>query len=145
MTFEPTDAVEVRPVEGKGLGVFARRAIRKGEVIERVPLVILSAEEYGKGVDQSLLAGYVFAWGDGEYALALGFGSMYNHSYRPNAVYEDEPPRAKRFVALRPIKAGDEVTVNYNGDPASRVRVWFDVAREAKVARPRRKKAEPPG
>ncbi len=138
MTFEPSEAVEVRQAEGKGLGVFARRPIRKGEVIERVPLLILNAEEYAAGVDKSLLAGYVFAWGEGQYALALGYGSLYNHSYRPNAVYEDEEPRAKRFVALRNIKAGEEITVNYNGTPTSRVRMWFDVAKEARPPRPRR-------
>ena len=141
MTFEPSDAVAVGPVAGKGLGVIARRAIRRGELIERVPLLILSAEEYARGVDRSLLAGYVFAWGDGQYALALGYGSIYNHSYRPNAAYEDDDPpaQAKRFVALRAIKEGEEITVNYNGDPASRVRVWFEVAPDAKPPRPRRK------
>lgn len=139
MAFEPPDAVEVKPVEGKGRGVFARRPIRKGEVIERVPLLILTAEEYAKGMDRSILASYVFAWGEGQFALALGYGSLYNHSYKPNALYEDEEPQAKRFVALRSIKAGEEVTVNYNGSPTSRVRMWFDVAQEAKPPRPRRK------
>ncbi len=144
MVFVPSDAVEVKPVEGKGRGVFARRPIRKGEVIERAPLLILTAEEYAGGVDRSLLAGYVFAWGDGQFALALGYGSLYNHSYKPNAVYEDEEPQTKSFVALRNIKEGEEVTVNYNGSPTSRVRMWFDVAPEAKPPRPRRK-AEPTG
>ncbi len=143
MAFEPSDAVEVKQAEGKGRGVFARRPIRKGEVIERAPLLVLTAEEYARGVDQSILAGYVFAWGEGQYALALGYGSLYNHSYKPNAVYEDEADQAKRFVALRAIKAGEEVTVNYNGDPTSRVRMWFDIAREAKPPRPRRQ-VEPP-
>ena len=140
MTFEPSDAVEVRPVEGKGLGVFARRPIRKGEVIERAPLIIIPGPEYLAGVDKSLLAGYVFAWGDGQYALALGFGSLYNHSYRPNAFYEDEEPRTKRYVAFRAIKEGEEVTINYNGNPTSRVKMWFDVAREAKATRPAKKR-----
>ena len=140
MGFDVPDAVEVKKTDTKGLGVFARRAIRKGELIERVPLLILSTAEYAAGVDQSLLAGYVFAWGDGEYALALGYGSLYNHSYRPNAVYEDdEPHRAKLFIAHRAIKLGEEITVNYNGSPTSRVRMWFEVAQESKPPRPRRK------
>ena len=141
----PNARIEVRPAGDKGRGVFARRAIRKGEVIERVPLLVLSAEEYNDGPNRSMLAGYVFAWGDGQFALALGYGSIYNHSYRPNAAYEDEEPQAKRFVALRNIKAGEEVTVNYNGDPTSRVRMWFDTAREPKAKKagtPR--KADPP-
>src|SRR4051812_47277293 len=131
MMFVPWDAVEVKPAGGRGLGVFARRPIPKGEVIERVPLLIMDAEEYAKGVDQSLLARYVFHWGEGRIALALGYGSLYNHSYRPNAKYEDEEPQAKRFVALKDIGAGEEITVNYNGSPKSRKKLWFDVAEEA--------------
>jgi hypothetical protein len=33
-------------VKGKGRGVFARRLIRQGEVIEQVPLLVLTAEEF---------------------------------------------------------------------------------------------------
>ena len=138
MTFVPPDGVEVRQTEGKGRGVFASRLIRKGEVIERVPLIILTAEEYGGGVDKSLLAGYVFAWGDGQYALALGYGSLYNHSYKPNAVYEDEEPQTKLYRALRIIKEGEEVTINYNGNPTSRIKMWFDVATDAKRLPPKK-------
>ena len=41
-------------------------------------------------------------------------------------------PRTKQFVALRAIGAGEEVTVNYNGSPKSRAKVWFDLAEEAR-------------
>jgi SET domain-containing protein len=135
MAFVQSDAVEVRQAEGKGRGVFALRPIRKGEEIERVPVLVMGADEYARGVDQTLLAGYVFAWGEGQIALALGYGSLYNHSYKPNAKYEDEEEQAKRFVALRDIKAGEEVTVNYNGSPTGRAKMWFDVAKEAKKPR----------
>src|SRR4051794_28716839 len=132
MAFQQSDAVEVKRARGKGRGVFARRPIRKGEVIERVPVLVLEEEDYRKGMDGTLLAGYVFAWGEGQIALALGYGSLYNHSYRPNARYQDVPPRTKQFVALRAIRAGEEVTVNYNGTPKSRAKVWFDLADEAR-------------
>ena len=64
-------------------------------------------------------------------ALALGFGSLYNHSYRPNARYDDVGRQAKAFTALRDIAAGEEVTVNYNGEPGLRRRVWFEVVEGA--------------
>jgi SET domain-containing protein len=32
------------------------------------------------------------------------------------------------FTAIRDIRAGEEITVNYNGSPGSRVRVGFRVA-----------------
>lgn len=131
MGFQQSEAVEVKRARGKGRGVFARRPIRKGEVIERVPVLVMSVEDYEKGMDTTILAGYVFAWGEGQIALALGYGSLYNHSYRPNARYQDVAPRTKQFVALRAIRSGEEVTVNYNGSPRSRAKVGFDLAEDA--------------
>jgi uncharacterized protein len=107
MALKQTDTIEVRWVKGKGRGVFARQAIREGEVFER--------------------ASYCFVWGRGTMAVALGYGSLYNHSYRPNARYEDEGRQTKLFVALRDIESGEEITVNYNGDPTDRAPVGFEV------------------
>jgi SET domain-containing protein len=70
---------------------------------------------------------YVFIWGKKTVAIALGYGSLYNHSYSPNARYYDGPGRTKVFMALRTIRAGEEILVNYNGDPKSREKVEFDV------------------
>ena len=127
MAFQQSEAVEVKRIRGKGRGVFARRPIRKGEVIERVPVIVLSLDEYATGLDGTVLKNYCFAWGKNQVALALGYGSLYNHSYRPNARYEDDGPTTKAFIALRAIAEGEEITVNYNGKPGSRAKVWFDV------------------
>src|SRR3954454_24565579 len=81
----------------------------------------------GQSKGGSVVPDYCFAWGPGTVALALGYGSLYNHSYRPNARYDDVGPRTKTFTALRDIARGEEVTVNYNGKPGGRARVWFDV------------------
>jgi len=124
MPLRQSDAIEVKRIKGKGRGVFARRLIRKGEVIERVPVIVLPAEEVVGG---TTLANYAFKWGRSQAALALGYGSLYNHSYRPNARYDDVGRQAKAFTALRDIAAGEEVTVNYNGEPEDRSPVWFDV------------------
>ena len=61
MAFVQSDAVEVKRARGKGRGVFSRRPISKGEVIERVPILVLEESDYEKGMDGTLLAGYVFA------------------------------------------------------------------------------------
>jgi SET domain-containing protein len=127
MALTQSVAVEVRQVKGKGRGVFARRAIPEGEVIETCPMLVLPAEQVGDDPARHALAGYTFVWGRGTVALALGYGSLYNHSYQPNARYEDVGGRTKRFVALRDIAAGEEITVNYNGEPGDRSPVWFDV------------------
>src|SRR4051812_23962247 len=127
MAFTQSDAIEVKRIKGKGRGVFARRLIRKGEVIERVPMLVLSSEDFEHGLAGTLLANYCFAWGRNTVGLALGYGSIYNHSYKPNARYDDVGPQTKEFTALRDIPPGEEITINYNGKPKSRTAVWFDV------------------
>jgi SET domain-containing protein len=127
MAFQQSDAIEVKRIRGKGRGVFARRGIGKGEVIERVPVLVLTEDEYAQGLAHTPLKDYCFGWGVDRVALALGYGSLYNHSYRPNARYEDVGPTTKAFIALRAIAQGEEITVNYNGKPGSRAKVWFDV------------------
>ena len=127
MAFTHSDSIAVKRIKGKGRGVFARRWIPKGEVIERVPMIVMSAQEYEEDLSGSRLSNYCFAWGSNQVALALGYGSIYNHSYAPNARYEDVGPQTKVFLALRAIEAGEEITVNYNGKPKSRSAVWFKV------------------
>ena len=58
---------------------------------------------------------------------SLGYGSLYNHSYRPNARYDDEEGRIMVFTALRDIGRGEEITVNYNGEPGDETPVGFEV------------------
>lgn len=127
MAFEHSDLIEVKQVKGKGRGVFARRPIPEGAVIERVPVLVLPFDDIKNRTDWTDLAGYCFLWGEGTVALALGYGSLYNHSFRPNARYDDVPPRSKVFRALRAIEAGEEITVNYNGDPADLSPLDFEV------------------
>ena len=127
MAFTQSNAIEVKRVKGKGRGVFARRLIRQGEVIERVPMLVLTAEEFEDRLAGTSLANYCFAWSRGTMALALGYGSLYNHSFRPNARYDDVGPQTKEFTAMRDIAPGEEITVNYNGEPTSRAAVWFEV------------------
>ena len=144
MPLKQSAAIEVKRIKGKGRGVFARRPIRKGEVIERVPVIVLPAEEVVGG---TTLASYAFKWGRGRAALALGYGSLYNHSYRPNARYWDVGPQTKEFTALRDIEPGEEITVNYNGKPRSRSAVWFEIVETAALVKAGRSSSgtAPPG
>jgi hypothetical protein len=101
--------------------------IQKGEVIERAPVLVLPVGEIDEEADWTGLWGYCFMWGEGTVALALGYGSLYNHSYQPNARYDDVGRQTKVFSALRDIAAGEEITVNYNGDPTDSSPVGFRV------------------
>lgn len=120
--------VEVRYTKGRGRGVFATCAIAKETIIERVPVLVLPAAEILEaGNGTPMLSHYVFDWGKGTVALALGFGSLYNHSFNPNAFYQDCGRQTKEYVALRDIDAGEEITINYNGKPEDQTPMPFRV------------------
>jgi SET domain-containing protein len=92
-----------------------------------VPVLVLPVEDLRNGERWNGLASYCFHWGEKTVALALGYGSMYNHSFRPNAKYEDIGRQTKVFRAIREIQVGEEVTINYNADPKDRSPVGFAV------------------
>jgi len=111
---------------GKGRGVYATGPFAPGERIERVPVIVIPScqREY---VEESFLTDYLFCWGR-MMAVALGLGSLYNHSYQPNARYVKHFTECMvDFVALRDIAVGEEIVVNYNGDPTCTDPMWFEV------------------
>ncbi len=115
MTLTASTLIEIRQTSGKGRGVFARELIASGTVFERVPLLVIPAGEILDGGYSGFLAAYIFEYRKGKVALALGYGSLYNHSYSPNARYDDAGKQIKEFMALRDIQPGEEITINYNG------------------------------
>jgi len=127
MPFYCSGLIYAKRIKQKGLGVFARVDIEADTVIEEVPVLVLPEHELYGPDTTSLLANYVFRWREGEVALALGFGSLYNHSYTPNARCQDVTPKTKRFVAIRDIQADEEITFNYAGEPTAKDPVGFDV------------------
>ena len=133
-----SDLIEVRRTDNRGRGgrgVFALRDIAAGTVIERVPVVLIPKEQvFGDSPEaqrSARISWYVFSWegltARNYVALALGYGSIYNHSYEPNARYQPEPPDVLAFVAIADIKSGEEITINYHGEPDDRRPVNFDV------------------
>jgi hypothetical protein len=121
--------LEVRETASRGRGVFALAAIPAGTLIESADVIPIPRAEM-HFIERCVLADYDFRWGqDGrEGAIALGYGSIYNHSYTPNAHYVKHFERLIiDFIALRDIAAGEEIRTNYNGDPASKKMVWFEV------------------
>src|ERR1700746_3947945 len=104
MPHRHSDLIEVRQVSRKGRGVFARRRIPKGDVIERVPLIVVPIGEVFGQAQRSKLADYVFKWTHNTVVIALGYGSLYNHSYQPNARFYDEGRLTQVFAAIRDIQ-----------------------------------------
>ena len=128
-------AVTIGSAGVKGRGVFAARAFSRGELIERAPAIVVLRPQADL-LERTTLDDYVFCWGrEEDNAVALGYGSLYNHSYRPSAVFLRRPgDSALDFVALRDMAPGDEIAINYNGDPADRSPVWFEILEHSAVA-----------
>jgi SET domain-containing protein len=118
--------VYVAPSELHGRGVFAGRSFAAGAVIEECPVLTVQAEQFA-ALDATDLYGFSFEWEDDGAALALGYGSLYNHSWSPNARYDHDYERELVvYTAVLPIAAGEEVTINYSGEPDGRADLWFD-------------------
>ena len=60
-------------------------------------------------------------------AIALGFGSIYNHAVHANADFIlDFENNTIDIVAIRDIAAGEEITINYHGETGNDEKLWFD-------------------
>lgn len=113
-----------------GRGVFTSEPIAEGTLIEICPVIIIPEAELPV-IHQTTLHDYYFFWGEEEKeaAIALGFGSLYNHSYDANAEYIlDLDENTIDIYSVKAIKAGEEITVNYNGLPDDTTPVWFHKA-----------------
>lgn len=127
---QPSQYIELKNVPHKGRAVFASQFIPAGTEFERVPVLVIPNDDLFNSAGGEFLAEYVFEWGEGTVALALGYGSMYNHSYRPNARYDDFSRNIKTYTALVDIQQGEEITINYNGHEDATDPVGFDLIGE---------------
>ena len=97
--------------------LIASRTIKKGELIESCPIIIFSEKE-DELIDQTILGNYIFEWKKNDYCFVLGYGVLLNHSYNPNTLYKRDYIRKNmNFYAIREIKTGEEILINYNGMP----------------------------
>ena len=119
--------LRVGEAAGRGRGVFAARAFRAGDVIERAPVVVFP-RALVRPLEGSVLDSYWFWWDEQHNAMGLGCASLYNHACPANARFErDIAAQQLVFVAVREIAAGEEITVNYHGDPEDPSPTWFPV------------------
>jgi|SRR6185437_5555332 len=119
----------IKRTETRGKGVFTNENINADKIIEESPVIVMSAEDR-VNLDKTLLHDYIFAWGDkkDKCCVALGFVSMYNHSYQSNCEYfMDFEEETIQIKTVKNIKAGEELTINYNGNWNDKKKIWFDV------------------
>ncbi len=114
----------------KGRGVFTNSDIPSGMLIETAPVIVMSAADRLL-LDQTALHDYIFEWGDDgkSCCMALGWVPVYNHSYASNCEYfMDFPEALIQVKTIRAVNAGEELTINYNGDWNDAKKIWFDAA-----------------
>lgn len=110
----------------KERGVFAKAFIKKGTIIEVCPILSISTHDTAEISEESLVT-YMFYFGKKKEKslIALGFGSLYNHSPKNNAIYQIEPKeKIITFIAAKDIKKDEEIAINYSGNN-EKLPLWF--------------------
>ena len=118
-------AVEIRQTAARGRGVFAASQIARGDLLERAPCILVPKREYEEHARHTAFEHYLFtARASRNSLLALGIGSLFNHSSRPNVDYRvhEETLTIDSFAA-RDVPAGEELCIYYGPDEE----LWFDV------------------
>ena len=113
----------------RGRGVFASRRYRRGELVEVAPVIVIKS-----GMVPKPISNVLYEWElrpDGPTrAIALGYGSLYNHDNPANLKYtKDATANVIRYWALRDIAPDEELSINYNsmtGLCAPEQETWFE-------------------
>ncbi len=117
----------------KGKGVFTKKNVKKGTIVEVAHVILLTNKEYSL-IQDTIIDNYTFEWDDpkrnSEYkcALPLSMCQFVNHSYEPNLKYQyDYEKNTIEYFTIRHVRKGEELTANYNGRVDDNSPVWFEV------------------
>ncbi|MGJ8592628.1 MAG: SET domain-containing protein [Aquaticitalea sp.] len=108
-----TTIVEVNHSPLHGKGVFAKRDIKKGEIIVESHMALIHVNENLPEV----LATLQFPWTEDYDAICISdVGSFFNHSSQSSAeiVDRDFTNLTQTFAAKTDILKGEEITIYYN-------------------------------
>lgn len=127
----PMIPMYIKNVPGKGRGVYAGEVIPSRTLINISPLLLFPerSENCGAGdsispcscPERGVLAHYTYSFDCNTQALALGMGSMFNHSKRNNVGFiMDKTNLLIRYTSVRDVPKDTELLINYGN------RLWFD-------------------
>lgn len=109
--------IELRNSNIHNRGMFANEYIKKGEIIEEVPLISYISI---KDINNTILKDYVISMpeklnkGDTQNcSVMLGYGSIYNHSDTNNAEWNFINDQKMIVKAIKDIYPNQEIFVNY--------------------------------
>ncbi|WFC95169.1 tRNA-specific adenosine deaminase subunit tad3 [Malassezia brasiliensis] len=109
-----------------GRGVVASHSIARDVVVEISPVLLFAADEYQAHGRHTQLDSYTFVWekraNGSTMALALGLGSLFNHSTHANVSYQlNRAAQCIQFRTVRDIAAGEELCICYGAG-----KMWWE-------------------
>ena len=129
MSLQQIPGLYIAETEKRGRGVFCATDIKKGELIEMCPLIKIPKSQLAI-IDKTVLYDYYFLLEDPDNpaCMALGYGSLYNHSKQPNAEVLMDPDAELMYIeCLRDIQSGNEIMISYSGKSEDQKNLWFQV------------------
>jgi len=118
----------IAETEDRGRGVFTSEELSVDDIVEVCPIIIIPEKDFAK-IHESVLHDYYFNWETEDQkllAIALGYGSLYNHSSEPNLTFIlDFDQNQIVFKALKEIESGDELLINYEEGLKGKSVLWF--------------------
>nr|GAT60352.1 histone-lysine methyltransferase Set7 [Mycena chlorophos] len=116
-------ALRVAHSPDKGRGIFAAHPIPAQTLVETSPVLLFAKDEWETHGRHTILDHYAFKWRNGAMALALGLGSLFNHSETPNLSYSTHPDSDEiTYTTTRAIAEGEELCIYYGNN------LWFQPA-----------------
>jgi hypothetical protein len=113
---KPPTKIYISHSKIQGMGVFASEKISEGEIIEECPIYDLNIPF---GHSSPVLIDYRFNWPQThenweKQVLAWGYGSLYNHSITPNALWRSNlENQTFEFYCVKDINPDEEILVYY--------------------------------
>jgi len=106
--------LQIQQTKNKGRGVFTTAAISVNQIIEICPVILIPKAEL-VFLDETYLYNYYFLWNENkDAAIALGYGSLYNHSEKPNATFLIQNETNSIIIkSISTVKIGEEITIDY--------------------------------
>lgn len=98
-----------------GRGLYTSCALASGTVVEISPVLLFDSDSYSSHGRYTILDSYTFKWGRmGVMALALGLGSLFNHSKYPNVAFHlDRERQCIRYTLTRDVESDEELCISY--------------------------------
>lgn len=113
VNFSINPKIIVAKAGNKGLGVFAKGNIRKGEVLEISPFLVTPKEEHNK-LARTIISRYWYKVYGKSCGIGFGYTSLYNHAKNPSASWTlNRKLGYIRVVALKTILEGEEISIHY--------------------------------